>query len=154
VSGANQFNLVQVTGEEGPFTEALDLPGRSPVPGAPRLHLQVARPLMRHRNQIGTAIKTESPACSGNSCLLAMRCRVYRRRDSNPGFRAELENLVGSVKGKGASGQTARPKVLTGQSGADCSIVAAKQGNAVEQRRQVIGIEVVRVNGKPGTRWS
>jgi len=40
--------------------------------------------------------------------LLAMRCPVYRRRDSNLGFRAELENLVGSVKGKGTSGRTVR----------------------------------------------
>ena len=36
--------------------------------------------------------------------LLAMRCPVYRRRDSHPGFRTELENLVGDAKGKGASG--------------------------------------------------
>ena len=61
--------------------------------------------------------------------LLAMRCPVYRRRDSNPGFRAELENLVGSMKGKGASGRTVRPKILMGQPGADCSVVAGKQGN-------------------------
>jgi hypothetical protein len=33
--------------------------------------------------------------------LLAMRCPVLRQRESNPGFCTELENLVGSVKGKG-----------------------------------------------------
>ena len=33
--------------------------------------------------------------------LLAMRCPVYRRRDSNPGFRTELKNLDGDAKGKG-----------------------------------------------------
>ena len=43
--------------------------------------------------------------------LLAMRCPVYRRRDSNPGFRTELENLAGDGKGKGPSGRTVRPKV-------------------------------------------
>ena len=43
--------------------------------------------------------------------VLAMRCPVYKRRDSNPGFRAELENLAGDGKGKGTSGSTARPKV-------------------------------------------
>ena len=59
-----------------------------------------------------------------------MRCPVYRRRDSNLGFRAELENLVGWVKGKGASGRTVRLKVLMGQPGADCSVVVGKQGNA------------------------
>ena len=32
--------------------------------------------------------------------LLAMRCPVYRRRDSHPGFRTELENLVGDAKGR------------------------------------------------------
>ena len=47
--------------------------------------------------------------------LLAMRCPVYRRRDSNPGFRAELENLAGSMEGKGTSGSPARPKVPTHQ---------------------------------------
>ena len=43
--------------------------------------------------------------------LLAMRCLVYKRRDSNLGFRTELENLAGDGKGKGTSGSTARPKV-------------------------------------------
>src|SRR5215831_8732709 len=38
------------------------------------------------------------------TCLLSMRCPVYRRRDSNPGFCSELETLVGDDKGKGASG--------------------------------------------------
>ena len=42
---------------------------------------------------------------------LAMRCPVYRRRDSNLGFRAELENLAGDGKGKGTSGSTARLNV-------------------------------------------
>jgi hypothetical protein len=32
--------------------------------------------------------------------LLAMRGPVQRRRDSNPGFRTELENLTGDGKGK------------------------------------------------------
>ena len=40
--------------------------------------------------------------------LLAMRCPVYRRRDSHPGFRTELENLVGDAKGEGPSGSPAR----------------------------------------------
>ncbi len=62
--------------------------------------------------------------------LLAMRCPVYRRRDSNPGFRTELENLAGDGKGKGTSGRTARPKVPMRQTGADCSVVAMKRGNA------------------------
>jgi hypothetical protein len=71
---------------------------------------------------------------SGNSmvgtCLLAMRCPVQSRRESDPGFRTELENLGGSVKGKGSSGQTARLKVPMGRPGADCSVVVRKRGNA------------------------
>jgi len=62
--------------------------------------------------------------------LLAMWCPVYRRRDSSPGSRAELENLVGDAKGKGPSGGPARPKVPKRLPGADCSVVAANQGNA------------------------
>ena len=37
--------------------------------------------------------------------LLAIRCPVYRRRDSHSGFCTELENLAGDAKGKGASGR-------------------------------------------------
>ena len=48
-------------------------------------------------------------------------------RESDSGFRMELENLVGSVKGKGTSGRTARLKVPMGQAGADCSVVCAEQ---------------------------
>src|SRR5215831_6109163 len=64
------------------------------------------------------------------TCLLSMRCPVYRRRDSNPGSCSELETLVGDAKGKGASGETMRPKVPMRCPGADCSIVALNRGNA------------------------
>jgi hypothetical protein len=43
--------------------------------------------------------------------LLAMRCPVYRRRESVPGVRTEFENLAGDGKGKGTSGCFARSKV-------------------------------------------
>src|SRR5260370_11160311 len=43
--------------------------------------------------------------------LLATRCPVYRRHDSRSGSHTELENLSGDAKGKGASSETARPKV-------------------------------------------
>ncbi len=62
--------------------------------------------------------------------LLAMRCPVYRRRDSHSGFRTELENLAGDAKGKGTSGETARPKLPMRRLGADCSVVVMKRGNA------------------------
>ena len=62
--------------------------------------------------------------------LLAIRCPVYRRRDSHLGSCMELENLVGDAKGKGASSPTARPKVLMRRPGADCSVVVMKRGNA------------------------
>jgi hypothetical protein len=62
--------------------------------------------------------------------LLAVRCPVYRGRDSSLGFRTELENLVGDAKGKGASGSPARPKVPMRRPGADCSVVAVKRVNS------------------------
>jgi hypothetical protein len=52
-----------------------------------------------------------------------MRCPVYRRRDSDPGFRTELENLIGDVKGKGTSGDPVRLKVPMRRPGADCLVV-------------------------------
>src|SRR5262249_11583771 len=66
----------------------------------------------------------------GETYLLIMRCPVYRRRDSIPGFRTELENLVCDGKGKGASGRTARSKVPMRELGADCAAVVLKRGNA------------------------
>src|SRR6516165_6727859 len=78
--------------------------------------------------------KPRLSASVGNSMaetyLPVMRCPVYRRRDSNLGFGTELENLAGHGKGEGTSGRTVRPKVPTGPSGADCSVVARKRGNA------------------------
>src|SRR6516162_6680962 len=62
--------------------------------------------------------------------LLAMRGPVYRRHDPYPGFRTELENLVGDGKGKGTSGRPMRPKVPMRQPGSHCSIVARKRSNA------------------------
>ena len=37
--------------------------------------------------------------------LLAMRCPVFRWRESHPGSRAELENLARDGKGKSTSGK-------------------------------------------------
>src|SRR6201984_1835660 len=91
-------------------------------------------PLITHRNRTRTTSKPEWPACSGSSMegayLLAMRCPVYRRRDSHPGFRTELENLVGDAKGEGPSGSPARPTVPMCRAGADCSVVAMRRGNS------------------------
>src|ERR1039458_4079499 len=61
--------------------------------------------------------------------LQAMRCPVFRRRDSHPGFRTELENLAGDGKGKGASGRSARPKVPMRPSGADYLVVPMRRSN-------------------------
>ena len=63
------------------------------------------------------------------TCLLAMWCPVYRRRDSIPGSRTELENLAGDAKGKGTSGSPARPKVPMRRAGADCLVVVMKRSN-------------------------
>jgi hypothetical protein len=56
-----------------------------------------------------TASKPGYPFDSGNSVeatdLPITRCPVFRSRDSNSGFRMELENLLGGDNGKGASGK-------------------------------------------------
>jgi len=79
------------------------------------------------------APKLGSDTCSRKSMaetyILAMRRPVQRRRESSPGFRTELENLVGDGKGKGTSGRTMRPKVPKHRSGSHCSIVARKRSN-------------------------
>src|ERR1035441_1942412 len=60
-------------------------------------------PPMTHRNTTRTTSEPELPASAGKSTevtyLLAVRCPVYRGRDSSLGFRTELENLVGDAKG-------------------------------------------------------
>ena len=88
---------------------------------------------VKHRNRTMTASKPGHTLCLGNSragtYLLAMWCPVQSRRESGPGFCTELENLVGPVKGKSTSGRAARPKVPTGQSGTDCSVVLRRRRN-------------------------
>jgi hypothetical protein len=61
--------------------------------------------------------------------LLAMRGPAFRRHDSYPGFRTELENRVGDAKGKSTSGDPTRPKVPTHRSGAHCFVRAIKRSN-------------------------
>ena len=91
-------------------------------------------PLMKHRNPHRRHLKLGLAPCPGNSMegtyLLAMRCPVFRRHDSYPGFRTELENLIGDAKGKGASAEPTRPKVPMPRSGAHCFVRATKWGNA------------------------
>jgi hypothetical protein len=81
----------------------------------------------------GTTSEPGLPFNSGNSMketyLLIMGCPVYRRRDSNLGFRTELENLAGDAKGKGTSGSPVRPKLPMRWPGSDCSIVVKKRSN-------------------------
>jgi hypothetical protein len=60
-----------------------------------------------HQNQ---GVVTVLGAAWQETYFLAMWCPVLRRRDSNSGFRMELENLVGDGKGKGTSGRPARPE--------------------------------------------
>jgi hypothetical protein len=61
-------------------------------------------PLMTHRNSLED-IETGELLCPGMSMagthLPAMRCPVSGRPEPHSGFRTELMNLVGSVKGKG-----------------------------------------------------
>jgi|ERR1700757_1463408 hypothetical protein len=80
--------------------------------------------------------------------LLAMRGPVYRRHDSYPGFRTELENRVGDDKGKGTSGENTRPNVPMHRSGAHCFVRAMKRGNA-RGAKGAGHLRRVGVNGKP-----
>ena len=89
---------------------------------------------VKHRNRTRMAPKPGLTLGSGTSMegtyLLAMRCPVQKRRESNSGFCAELENLDGDGKGKGTNGSHVRPKVPMRQAGADCFVVARRRGNA------------------------
>jgi hypothetical protein len=91
-------------------------------------------PPTTHRNTTRTTSEPELPARAGRSTeatyLLAVRCPVYRGRDSSLGFRTELENLVCDGKGKGTSGSPVRPKVPTRKPGANCFVVARKRSNS------------------------
>ena len=91
----------------------------------------------------------------GPTYLLAMRCPVYRRRDSHPGVRTELENLVGNAKGEGPSGSPARPTVPMCRTGADCSVVAMRRGNSrgAKGAGHRVGIDMGQL-ATGGTRWS
>ena len=94
----------------------------------------VNAPPITHRNTTRTTSEPELPARAGRSTeatyLLSVRCPVYRGRDSSLGFRTELENLVCDGKGKGTSGSPVRPKVPMRKPGANCFVVARKQGNS------------------------
>jgi len=73
--------------------------------------------------------------------LLAIRCPVYRRRDSHSGFCTELENLADDAKGKGASGRNREAESTDApvrggllRSSDEAGVMPA------EQREQVIGV--------------
>ena len=78
-----------------------------------------------------TASKPGSPSCSGISVedtyLLTTRCPVFRRRDSRPGFRMELETLAGHAKGKGTSGDNREAEIPMHRTGADCPVLVMKR---------------------------
>src|ERR1017187_6603474 len=88
---------------------------------------------VKHRNQLGWHQNRSLLSAPGAAWKVptywpcGVRCRAGVSLIA--GFRAELENLVGSVKGKGTSGRTVRLKVPMGQSGADCSVVPMKRRN-------------------------
>jgi hypothetical protein len=61
---------------------------------------------------------------------MPMRCPVFRQRGFHLDFDTELENLIGGGKGKGTSGNPARPKVPIHRSGGDCPVVTWKRSNS------------------------
>ena len=88
------------------------------------LRLRIETPLGRHQNRNCLPGREEH----GSTYLVAMRCPVYRGRDSSLGFGTELENLACDGKGKGTSGSPVRPKVPMRTPGADCSIGVLNRG--------------------------
>ena len=83
--------------------------------------------------------------------LLAIRCPVYRRRDSHLGSCMELENLVGDAKGKGASGSNREAESTDApeRGGLPRSSVEASV-MLVERRGQVIAAELGPTGLYPG----
>jgi hypothetical protein len=71
---------------------------------------------------------------------------VYRRRDPDPGFRTELEILVGDGKGKGTSGD---PRGRKYRSAGQCPIVVRKPGNAGGAKGAGHSRRDHKVNGQP-----
>ena len=65
--------------------------------------------------------------------LLIMRCPVYRRRESQLGFRMELENLIEDAKGKRTSGRNRKAE------NTDASIRGGLPRSSVEA--PAIGVE-------------
>src|SRR5215469_13229974 len=96
--------------------------------------------------ELGRTPEPELPACSGNSIEVATYrpcgVPVHRRRDSNSGFRTELENLFGDAKGKGTSGRPTRLKVPMHRSGTHCFVVARKRGNSRGAKGQVTHVRM------------
>jgi len=84
--------------------------------------------------QIYDDTKTRVSPVSGSSMegayLMTMWGPAFRRHDSYLGFRTELENRVRDVRGKGASGRPARPKVRMHRSGTHC-LVESSMSEAV-----------------------
>ena len=64
------------------------------------------------------------------SYLLSMWCPVCRRRDSDSGSRAELENLIGDVKRKGTSGSNREAESIDAPVRVGLLQVVMKRGNA------------------------
>src|ERR1700739_2675738 len=90
-----------------------------------------SEPLVKHRKPVrrhqSRGFVVDSGMSMVETYLPTMRCPVQRRRDSHFGFHMELENLIGGVKGKGASGGPIRPKVHIHRSGADCPVLVMKR---------------------------
>jgi hypothetical protein len=60
---------------------------------------------------IGTGVAPLLWDQRGRYLLTGHAASAYRRHESYPGFRTELENRVGDVKGKGASGQNCEAEI-------------------------------------------
>src|SRR5215470_15732901 len=80
----------------------------------------------REPDRSAFARKAETP----KQPSLCLRLRAPYLYPDHSGSLTELENLSGDVKGKGTSGETARPKVPMCRAGADCLVVAVSRRRA------------------------
>src|SRR5271166_1009367 len=87
--------------------------------------------LRRRIERLEATSKPGVPASPGKSvaetCILAKRCPVYRRRESYPGSCTEP---VWRCQGKRHKRLIREAEIPTGQAGADSSVVVLKWGNA------------------------
>src|ERR1035437_9655164 len=88
-------------------------------------------------------VDPSSGISSGDVLIRPERHPACRRREAQPGFRMERENLAGDAKGKGASGYNREAESTDApERGGLPRISDEADVMSVERRGQVIGVEL------------